>query len=341
MIKKLNNFFSKDIRWKLKTLSKKFKINFYPVFFSFKGLRGYYEKIIFNLILKDKFYKKKMLIKKNIFISCYNQNNKINCLVSSPGSGSNYIRCLLSSYFEIYYKIGNGIPKFSNIHNKFIFAASPILSSDLWNAINLDEGQIFDNDNLKKFLPIKEFHEKKIFFSRYPFSDQDLFEWKNSRSVILTRDPFDWLISYYSHHENSEFINTDLIDEKLVNVSLSKLKNYFYFWTNYILKNKNFEFLIIDYKEIIKSPKKEFLRICNFFEYDTSNDSLIERCIEFNSKEFAFKNLNVNFHGTRFTDDKRKMIVKNKIDNYLSNKIKNLNLNNDFEKLLNIKSNKI
>ncbi len=340
MIKKFNKFFSRDIRWKLKILSKKFKINFYPILFHFKGFKGYYEKLIFNLILKDKFYKKKILVNKNILINLHNQNNKINCLVSSPGSGSNYIRCLLSSYFEIYYRIGNGIPKFSNIHNKFIFAASPILSSDLWNAINLDSSQIFDNDNLKKFISIEEFHKKKIFFSRYPFSDQDLFEWQNSRSVILTRDPFDWLISYYSHHENSEFINSNLIDEKLINESCAKLKNYFYFWTNYILKNKNFEFLIIDYKEIINSPKNEFLKICNFFEYDTSNDNLIERCIEFNSKEFFFKNLNVNFHGTRFTNSDRKKVVMNKIDNYLSNKIKNLNLSSEFEKLLNVKTSK-
>ena len=109
MIKKFNNFLNKDIRWKIKILSKKLKINFYQKLFSFKGLKGYYEKIILNLILIDKFYKKKKLVKKNIFINIDNKNNnKINCLVSSPGSGSNYIRCLFSSYFEIYYKISLG-----------------------------------------------------------------------------------------------------------------------------------------------------------------------------------------------------------------------------------------
>ncbi len=170
MIKKFNNFLNKDIRWKIKILSKKLKINFYPKLFSFKGLKGYYEKIILNLILIDKFYKKKKLVKKNIFINIDNKNNnKINCLVSSPGSGSNYIRCLFSSYFEIYYKIGNGIPKFSNIHNKFIFAASPILSADLWNSVNLDTNQIFDNDNFNRFISIEDFHKKKNIFFKISF----------------------------------------------------------------------------------------------------------------------------------------------------------------------------
>ena len=339
MIKKFNNFLNKDIRWKIKILSKKFKINFYPKLFSFKGLKGYYEKIILNLILIDKFYKKKKLVKKNIFINIYNKNNnKINCLVSSPGSASNYIRCLFSSYFEIFYKIGNGIPKFSNIHNKFIFAASPILSADLWNAVNIDTNQIFDNDNFNRFISIEDFHKKKIFFSRYPFDDQEFFKWQNSRTVVLTRDPFDWMISYYSHHEGLEYKNSALIDKKIIDESLTKLSRYFYFWINYISDNKNFDFEIVEYKQVINNPKKEFLRICNFYQYDISNESLIDRCIEFNSKEFALKNLNVNFHGTRFTSDERKKLVRDKLENYLADKIKSFDLIKSYQTLVSIKN---
>ena len=125
-----------------------------------------------------------------------------------------------------------------------------------------------------------------------------------------------------------------MIDEKIIDESLKKLSRYFNFWIDYIYNNKNFDFEIVEYKEVINNPKKEFLRICNFYQYDISNESLIDKCVEFNSKEFALKNLNVNFHGTRFTSDERKKLVLDKLENYLADKIKIFDLIKSYQTLV-------
>ena len=76
------------------------------------------------------------------------------------------------------------------------------------------------------------------------------------------------------------------------------------------------------------------------FEYDTSNDNLMKDVLNLIQKNF-FKNLNVNFMEQDLQIVTEKNLAMNKIDNYLSNKIKNLNLSSEFEKLLNIKLVKI
>ena len=140
MIKKLKNFFKYDIRIKLKKISYLTGISFYPNFFSFRGIKRFYHYLIFEMIFFSKTFKKRKILKnklKNEIISNFNKKN--NVLVSSPASGSTFIRSCLYSYFEIYLKIGNGIPKYDNINNLWLFTASPFIQGgDLYNFVNLD-----------------------------------------------------------------------------------------------------------------------------------------------------------------------------------------------------------
>ena len=57
---------------------------------------------------------KRKLIIKELKRKLKKSNSKINFLISPPSSGSTYLRSLLTSYFGIYYKVDNGIPKFNN-----------------------------------------------------------------------------------------------------------------------------------------------------------------------------------------------------------------------------------
>ena len=87
------------------------------------------------------------------------KKSKSKFLISSPSSGGNFIRHLLSSYFEIKFNTGNGIPKFNNATNKWTFNSSPIMSGDLFNFIVMERYPI-NYDIIKK----KEYNKKKFLF---------------------------------------------------------------------------------------------------------------------------------------------------------------------------------
>ena len=208
--KKINNFFKLDIRWKLKKIGKLINITLYPKYFSQKGIKFIYTKFIFNLIFFSKMMEKRPRIYNNFIKNTANQDKKINSLVSSPGSGSTFVRCMLSSYFELYYKIGNGIPKYNNITNLWVFNDTPIVSGTMWTSVNID----ISSKNVPKndiYYSIKDFEAKKVVFTRYPFSDLDIYKIGNINPVILFREPLDWLLSQYTSVEK-KYPKTYIID---------------------------------------------------------------------------------------------------------------------------------
>ena len=116
-------------------ISKVTKLKFlYPDKFELKGIKGFYTKLIINLIVNEKISKvKKNLIKKN-FNNSRQSSSKVNFLISTPASGSMFVRNMMSSYLELFYQVGDGYPKYDNINNDYFFACSPIFAGDLFNA---------------------------------------------------------------------------------------------------------------------------------------------------------------------------------------------------------------
>ena len=116
MLNKIKNFLKNyDIRWKFLIIGKYLGVRLYPAYFNLRGLKSILFKIFFNLIINEKIKKKKKQFLKEIYeIIELKGNQKANFLISSPSSGGNFIRYLLSSYFEIKFNTGNGIPKFDN-----------------------------------------------------------------------------------------------------------------------------------------------------------------------------------------------------------------------------------
>jgi len=338
MIQKIKNFLQADIRWKLKKISYVTKINFYLDYFPFNGIKGIYTWLVFNLIFFEKALVKRKEIFENIKKNTVKENEKINFFVSSPGSGSNYLRCMLSSYFEIYHKIGNGIPKFDNIFNKWIYSTSPIISGDLYNAVILEKNYLYNPQKKKDmgeiFFSHEDFSKMKVVFTRYPFQKADLFHLNNMRPVILIREPLDWLISYYTHHKVRRYEKEDNINKKLINEALNRIKKYFVFWNDYALyKNKNVDFKIVNFNSLINNSEKIFFDICNFYNYKNIDSEIIKRCVEINSKEFALKYLNVQFKGSRFTDDKSKQQTIDAIKNFSIEQIEKKNIKTIFNNL--------
>ena len=144
MIEKIKYFIRLDIRKKLKLLNKYTKIQFYPSYFPKNGIKSIYTKIILNLFLFNEFKTYKKIFYNSIF-NKKNINSKTNFLVSTPSSGSTFLRLMLQSYFELLYKVGDGIPKYDNVNNRMVFAASQIQSADLWNEVKIQNALVDTN----------------------------------------------------------------------------------------------------------------------------------------------------------------------------------------------------
>lgn len=328
--KKLVSFLQSDFRWKLIKLSKIIKINLYPKTFN---LSNYAHKIIFNFIFNEKSQKIKKIISQNIIEQQKYSKKNLKFLVSPPGSGSTFVRCMLNSYFEIFYGIGNGIPKFNNITNEWIFSGSPILSSDLFNSIIIDES--LNKNNTNKYFSKKEFYKNVIFFTRYPYKNSkiDLHNFNNSKIIVLFREPYDWMISQYTRYEKKNYVDKKIVNVIMIKESLNYLKTYYDFWLKYSKLNKT-KVLFIDYKILTTKSNKAFFEICKFINYKISNKELINDCVKYNSKRYSLKLIKTKFEGTRFSNSYERNKIKTKISKHLNKEIKNLNFEKIYKDLL-------
>ena len=139
--------------------------------------------IFIKLIKKIFFY---IFKKKQILESL----NEYKVLVSSPSSGSTFVRLVLQSYHELNTGNGNGIPKYNPYLNKDKFALSPLIMGNYNNEFVIDK---LCNESLSD---LKENSTKLIFFSRLPLGNaSNIFDINKSKFVVLLRDPYDEILS--------------------------------------------------------------------------------------------------------------------------------------------------
>jgi hypothetical protein len=311
---KIKNFLNSDIRWKLIKISKLVKIKIYPEKIHNKGIKSLYSKFIFNLI----FFEKSKIVKKNIYNKIFSKkilenSFRNNLLVSTPRSGGTFTRMMLTSYIELFYKVGNGIPKYDSINNKWMFSIEPVLNGDLYNSINLERLILKSNP----FKSEEEFHRKKIIFSRTPISPLEICELNNSKVVIIFRNPYEQIISYYTNHIKSE--SSEKLNEILFKKSLSNYLNYFNFWREFI-KNKKVDedYVIVKHEELNNNSEKILKKILKFYEYEI-DDKLVIQAVSINTKKNTLKYIeNIKIRKIRFTDEKKKKIFRDLITNKIN-----------------------
>jgi len=329
---RLDNFFRADLRWKLIKLSKYTRVNFYPIFFSRKGFKGLYSRFIIHLLFREQV----KLIKKNIRNDFFNYNaGKINFLISSPSSGSNFLRNMLQSYFELFYKIGNGVPKHDNINARFFFAGSQLNYADLWSQINIFNHLI----DKSKFLDEKTYNQKKIVFTRYPLHRVDLYQLNQMKPVVLFRNPFEEISSVYIKYDRRpDDIRLKEVDLNLLSARMAVYEKYIKFWAKYA-KEKEYkkDFLTINYDDLVQSSASILKKILVFYNYDIIEE-YIEKSAFIHSRENTTKNLYGPkiYNRTRFINTevkiKQKELIKVEFEKMLSmNKI-----SEDFNFLKNI-----
>ena len=335
---KLKNFLALDVRWKLKRLSKKIGINLYPSYFHFFGLKSIYNKIIFNLIFYEKVFKKKKFLYNNLIKISKNKTYKTNFIFSPPSSGSNYVRNFFSSYFELRYKIGNGIPKFDNYSdNRWMYSDSPIIRGDLFNNIILEE---YQKKNEWKFYDEEKFYRERIGISRYPLQGLDLFKLSETKPLILIRKPYRWLISVYLNKYKTNSFYKNFTSDKSPNIRLIKdssiqYQKFLKFWNNYLKNENKKEFLVVKFEDLVEKPKQKFLEIINFFELDVDENNLT-KSIHYNSKEFVLSDLKNEFHGTRFTNQEKNQKIVDEISEDIMKFVNKDDLDMIYNQLINI-----
>jgi len=316
LISKILNFFNHDLRLKF------IKLKIYPQKFYLKGIKGFYSKIIFTLILNNRIKK----FKKFNFNLIFNNNtrkldHKINAFFALPRSGHTFLTCVINSYFELYYKIGNGIPKYDSLMNKYIFAFSPVVPGDMHSNIALS-GNFWShqnnfNDYSNFFIPKEELNQKKIIFSRYPVSPFDMYDIKTIKAAILLREPADQLLSWYMGKHKDPLI----VDHKLLDLGISRYKKFINFWLSYSQKkSQNKDFMIIKFKDLNNNSINLFTKTLKFFSYEV-NEEILKKSILINTKENTLKNIgDIKIRKIRFTNDEDKQLYKEKILNVLESK---------------------
>ena len=322
---KLSRFLKLDLRWKLKRIEKKLGIRLYPKYFEFRGIKNIYSYLIFNLLFFEKVFQAKKINFHKLKNINENDNQNINFIYCLPSSGSNYVRNLLSSYFELRYNIGNGIPKFDSYSdNKWIYNDSPIISPDLFNNIFLD-----DNINRidSKFYNKSQYLKERVGMSRYPLRNVDLFKIERTNPLIILRHPNDWITSVYFKKSNDSFyssLDKDVIVKKLTRDMIRNYLKFCNFWISHLKKRNKNEFLILKFEDLVKEDKEIFLKILNFFKIEI-DDSKIEKSLYFNSKDYVFSQIQGK-KSSRFVDPLQKQKIKQMISEEIKEEFKNYNV---------------
>ena len=297
---KIKKFFKKDIREKLIFLK------IYPKFFYSSGIKSIYPKFIFSRILKERFIRFKRDNYKKFYIE-RSENEKNNFLFSLPRSGSTATRLMLISYFEMIYGIGNGIPKYDPINDKWIFPLSNIQHQELHNSLvfeNLTSNM--ERKHIDLFLSNNEFKKKKIIFSRYPLLNSDTYNIKYSNPVILIRKPKDQIISYCVNH-GFTFENLSQNNLMIVKKAFNNYQKFIKFWQNELENNINKkDYIVLNFRNIVSNPKEVLECLLKFYGYKV-NKELIDRAAEIHQKDSTLEYLKyVKIKKIRFTDIEKK-----------------------------------
>ena len=140
------------------------------------------------------------------------------------------------------------------------------------------------------------------------------------KPAIILREPSDQLISWYLAHDKNK--NPSIVDEKLLDLGIKRYEKFIKFWLKHLQnKNKDKDFLIINFKILNENSLELFRKILEFFSYEV-NDEILKRSIQINTKENILLNIgDTKIRRIRFTNIEDKKIYKEKILDKVNKKI--------------------
>lgn len=338
MFKLFSKFWNSDIREKFYKIEKIVGFKIYPTYFYKKGIRSFYSNLILSFLLLGK----SKNTKKFIFQEIINYSDqKKNILLSLPRSGSMAVRLMLNSYFELLFKVGNGVPEYDSLNHKWNFKVRNIFSAALQNNLDL-KNLSFDYRN---YLDKENYDLHKIFFSRFPITKVNILKLEKSKKVLIIREPNDQILSYYSNHKLRYVLKYSSSDKDNYNDSINLIKkayeNYMDFtnyWYNYF-KNKNHKenFLIINFKNLQENPSEVLTEIINFYGIKLTS-SYVEISASMHTKQNTNERLkNFEIKKSRFTEIEKKKKFQQEVNSFLATLNKDKLLEANYKKIIGLK----
>ena len=310
----VNQITGTDLRLKLKFLKKKTNIDFYPDVFSKTGLKSIYTRLIFFLLMFEKFYKE-IRIKYRIIFGAKIDYKKIKLINSLPRSGSTYLKNIIFSEKELSNNSGSGIPKYMTDADRFVFNTLENSNKIPLHLYEVTYENLLKYDYVNYNKDIQTYNYDNVYFPHYPIFKNDLIpNQEKLTQVYLIREPITSCISYLKHTLNlnrfkqleKKNYNEEYIDKKLKTVC----ENYKLF-INHLFEKRNDENIkIVTYHSLVDNPKLIVGNIFDFFNIKY-NEEFLEESIKIHTK-----------------DNTKKMLYKNKD---FSNRISNYQLDENLE----------
>ena len=310
----INQITNTDLRLKLKFLKKKTNINFYPDNFSKTGLKSIYTRLIFFLLMMERFYKE-IRIKYRMIFNTKFEYDKIKIINIIPRSGSTFLMNLIYSERELFNGSGDGVPKYKSEVDEFVFN---VLENKRRIPFQLFEICYLDltfHDYRNYNQDVRAYDYNNFYFSGYPTPKNDLIPHQEKlRQIYLVREPISQCISYLKHMLNfDKFVtleNKNFENEYIFKKLKIVCENYKSFINHVYEKRYQENIMIITYESLVNDTKLTLKKIYNFFQVEF-NEQFLEKSININSKQNTLK-----------------MLYKNK---KVSNRISNYQFEKDFE----------
>jgi hypothetical protein len=289
-LKLIKKFCKLEIRDKTRAIQKLINFEIYPQYIR----NNFFDKLKYNFfffftlrekikILK-KYYKEEFKLKKN---------QRLNLITTFPRSGTNYINSVISSYYDINLKIGNGDVFYNGLLDSYVNS-----SHFLDKKLDLHNGIIFDMPYEFYKFRYKDMYKKEILGAgHFPLGDINTIFVQNSKFVVLIRKKIEKSISswYVMQKKNEIKINQKLIDYSFLD---SIIKNYSFF-NNFWRENKlELKYKFVYYEDFIENPFLEFSKIFSFFQLSLNVDDL-KKAINCNDKN------NINQKIVKKTSDRQ------------------------------------
>ena len=322
-----------DIRLKLRYLKKISGINFYPNYFAKSGISSIYTRLVFLLIIFEKFFIDFKIKYKILFKTDYNFK-KIKFINTFPRSGTTFLRNILSSYYELKFNNGDGIPKYDKSKDKFfynVFHEKNLIPMNIFKLVH----QYSDLNELRNYWIKKDNYDYDNFYiSHYPISKDDLIPERSKRNqVFLIRNPLDACISYIKHTLNFETYLKNKREkydrsklDKLLKRSIEDYKLFFKYLLSIKAKSH-----VIKFENLLINPEKSLINLFHFYNLKYEK-RLLRKSISINKKK-NFKKL--IYSGSKNTNRISNYKIKNKDLIYLK-KILKKELNKEITEFKNL-----
>jgi len=310
----INQITNTDLRLKLKFLKKKTNINFYPDNFSKTGLKSIYTRLIFFLLMMERFYKE-IRIKYRMIFNTKFEYDKIKIINIIPRSGSTFLMNVIYSERELSNGSGDGVPKYMSKEDGFMFNVLENKKEIPFHLFEVCYRDLNFFDYMNYNQDFRAFDYANFYFAGYPTIKNDLIPHQEKlKQIYLVREPISQCISYLKHMLNFDKFMT-LEDKNFESEYIfKKLKmvceNYKSFINHVYEKRYQENIMIITYENLIKDTKLTVKKIYNFYQVEF-NEQFLEESININSKQNTIK-----------------MLYKNK---KVSNRISNYKFEKDFE----------